>query len=132
MSRGRRIIENTFGILAGRWRVLWSKIDCSKETASRIICATVVLHNFLNQHPNNDNNNVEITYPSNYVDQYDDNGDFIFGDWRQNCAQDFVNDRETANEAPRDIKTLRDVLSAYFVMPAGQVPWQNEILNRTS
>ena len=75
---------------------------------------------------------MDITYTSNYVDQYNGNGDLIFGDWRKNCAEHFVNDERTANEASRDIKILRDILSSYFVMPAGQVPWQNNIINRTS
>lgn len=92
----------------------------------------MVLHNFLNQHPNNNNNNVDITYSSDFVDQYNDDGDLMFGNWRQNCVQEFVNDERTANEPPRNIKILRDNLSSYFVMPAGQVPWQDDIINRTS
>lgn len=129
MSRGRRIIENTFAILGSRWRVLWSKIDVSELTARKITCAAVVLHNFLNKE-NKDNNNVEVQYPSDYVDQYNENGDLIFGTWRENCAHN-VQNMETANEASTDLKILRNILASYFSLPSGQVPWQRDIINQT-
>ncbi|KYN20696.1 Putative nuclease HARBI1 [Trachymyrmex cornetzi] len=47
LSRARRIIENTFGILASQWRVFRKPIIAQPETAKLIVQATVCLHNWL-------------------------------------------------------------------------------------
>jgi len=47
LARTRRIIENAFGILSSRWRILRNNIIADVETAENIIPATVCLHNFL-------------------------------------------------------------------------------------
>lgn len=47
LARTRRIIENAFGILSSRWRILRNNIIADVETAEEIIPATVCLHNFL-------------------------------------------------------------------------------------
>ncbi|XP_067619899.1 uncharacterized protein [Eurosta solidaginis] len=40
-------IENTFGILANRWRVLHTTIHAAPENVDKIVLATIVLHNYL-------------------------------------------------------------------------------------
>jgi len=47
LSRARRTIENSFGILVIRWRVLYTKMVLSPENARGVILACVALHNFL-------------------------------------------------------------------------------------
>ncbi|KYN01655.1 Putative nuclease HARBI1 [Cyphomyrmex costatus] len=47
LSRARRTIENTFGILASQWRVFRKSIIAQPETAKLIVQATVCLHNWL-------------------------------------------------------------------------------------
>lgn len=47
MSRARNCIEDAFGILCGRWRILHTKLCFNLETSSDIVRACVCLHNFL-------------------------------------------------------------------------------------
>lgn len=63
LSRGRRIIENIFGILASRWRILWKPIIGHPKTIDAIVKATTVLHNFIRAVRKNDaciNNIVDV------------------------------------------------------------------------
>ena len=47
LSRTRRVIENTFGILAARWGIYHSTIIASIENAESYVLATIALHNYL-------------------------------------------------------------------------------------
>lgn len=45
--RGRRVVENTFGILTQKFRIYNRRIQTKPENADNIILATCVLHNFI-------------------------------------------------------------------------------------
>ena len=47
VQAARRIIENTFGILAARWRIFHGPIKAAVETVEAIVKATCILHNYL-------------------------------------------------------------------------------------
>ena len=44
LSRGRRLVESAFGILAGKWRILNKLIETS-DTVDRVVKCICVLHN---------------------------------------------------------------------------------------
>ncbi|XP_039966253.1 protein ALP1-like [Bactrocera tryoni] len=46
-SKAREHIENAYGILANRWRVLQTTIHASPNNTEKIVLATILLHNFL-------------------------------------------------------------------------------------
>jgi hypothetical protein len=45
LSQVRIVIENAFGILKGRWGILWRRLRFPVEKVSRIVQALVILHN---------------------------------------------------------------------------------------
>ena len=45
LSKGRRVVESAFGILAGKWRMLNKPIETSPDMADRIVKCICVLHN---------------------------------------------------------------------------------------
>ncbi|KAJ8911111.1 hypothetical protein NQ315_003373 [Exocentrus adspersus] len=47
LSRARRIIENTFGILANRFRIFHTCINLNVDNIDKVILACCALHNFL-------------------------------------------------------------------------------------
>lgn len=47
LSRARRVIENSFGILVAKWRIFRQPIHANVEKVKAITLAAVCLHNFL-------------------------------------------------------------------------------------
>jgi len=45
LSRGRRVVESAFAILAGKWRILNKPIETSPDMVDRIVKCICVLHN---------------------------------------------------------------------------------------
>ncbi|XP_046863139.1 protein ALP1-like [Xenia sp. Carnegie-2017] len=76
LSRCRRTIENTFGILAARWRIYRRPIRAAITTVDLIVQATVCLHNYLSLTQN------AYYIPKGFVDAEDGSGNIINGEWR--------------------------------------------------
>ncbi|XP_039968620.1 putative nuclease HARBI1 [Bactrocera tryoni] len=71
LSRARIVIENFFGILTARWRILKITIECNPENCEKIVLACIALHNFIML---NDHNRWYC--PENYVDRVEGPGEY--------------------------------------------------------
>lgn len=45
--RAKNVLENTFGILTSRWRILLHALNLHPERVNALILTTCILHNFL-------------------------------------------------------------------------------------
>ncbi|KAK4885102.1 hypothetical protein RN001_001373 [Aquatica leii] len=122
LSRGRLMIENNFGILASRWRILRKPIIAHPKTVDSIIKATVVLHNFLRTVRAND------SYFHNIVDNENQSGEVTPGLWRTEI-DGFENIQcQGSRNYSHEVTRIRDELCIYFNSSAGSVPWQDGMI----
>lgn len=115
LSRGRRIVENAFGILANRFRVLLTQIYLPVETVQNITLACCALHNYLSKE--------NVTYLHGAVDVENlENRTVIHATWRNDNAQ--LRNLEIINARPnRNAIHIRDIFKEYF-NTVGKVEWQ--------
>ena len=120
-SRGRRVVENAFGILANRYRCLLTTLATVPENSVKIIKACVTLHNIMRiRYPNLQNAD---------LDGEGEDGRMIPGAWRN---AGMLAEMEELRRAPRETragKELRAYLKHYYNSPAGSVPWQDAAVN---
>ncbi|KYN21997.1 hypothetical protein ALC57_05621 [Trachymyrmex cornetzi] len=132
LSRARRTIENTFGILSARWRIFLRSIYASPDVIDKYVLAAMCLHNFLIT-KNDEQTPQQQKYCSpEFVDRETERGEIIEGEWRQQSQSDHIRHigKCGAHRATKDAYTMRDTLSSYFMTPAGQVPWQFEYIHQ--
>ena len=75
LSRARRVVENVFGILVTRFRVLINTMQQNTENVQKIVMACICLHNLM-----------RMRYPQGQnwaLDCLDANMNVIPGAWRQ-------------------------------------------------
>ncbi|XP_044598676.1 protein ALP1-like [Cotesia glomerata] len=118
LSRARRTIENSFGILVSQWRILKKPIESTVENTIKTVQALVVLHNWLRI---NDENNTHI--PPHMVDNYGPDG-FKPGLWREEKNSALDNGKAYGNNYSSRVATkIRDEFCDY-VNAEGAVHWQ--------
>lgn len=130
ISRARRTIESSFGILSQRWQILRNTIQSSVETCELLVQATIVLHNYL-QNSESDLHPSEKKYcPTGYIDYLDDNGELQWGAWRADGAALQSVRRLGANNYTNEARENRNNLVKYFISRQGWVPWQEKYVLR--
>ncbi|XP_076280638.1 uncharacterized protein LOC143209179 [Lasioglossum baleicum] len=109
LSRGRKTIECTFGMMTEKFQVLSTAIRCRDENkVNDIIKSVCVLHNYIRKRegsqylPQQVEENVNITGSANPIDLTD----------RANIS---------IYSAPY---AIRDYLAKYFLTPMASLPWQ--------
>ena len=122
LSRGRRIVENAFGILAHIFQCFTTTMRQQPAAVTSISLACVHLHNLM-----------RIRYPgvqNAALDQEDENHNIIPGAWRQGRVLPDPGDLDgpNARHHTQAAKALRDYLKEYYNSEAGSVPWQNDMI----
>ena len=151
-SRARRIIENSFGILAARFRIFRRPIHAKVETVQNITKACTSLHNYLMSGKSFERDNY---CPPGFADYQscnghrngewravtqNDNGEWRAvtqndnGEWRAVTQNDngLVSITQAgSHNYSKDAKQIRDDFCQYFNSPEGEVPWQYDLLSAT-
>ena len=133
LSRARRIIENTFGILAARCRIFRKPIIAREEVVVNVTKAATALHNYL-MHGHEFDSTKKFYCPPTFIDQETPSG-MRQGDWRYEI-RDYqglapLNRQLGSNNYSRNAKQLRELFNDFFNSPAGQVPWQFDMVTST-
>ena len=129
-SRARRIIENSFGILAARFRIFRRPIHAKVETVQNITKACTSLHNYLMSGKSFERDNY---CPPGFADYQSSNGQRN-GEWRavtQNDSGLVSITQAGSHNYSKDAKQIRDDFCQYFNSPEGEVPWQYDPLSAT-
>ena len=122
ISRGHRVVENAFGILAQRWQILLGTLQQTPSVVQDIIESCVCLHNLMRQR-----------YPelqNAFLDMEDKEHNFVPGQWRQLANMQDIHQIHGPNRDTVAGKRQRELLRLYFSSPAGSVPWQDRMVDR--
>ena len=106
LSRARRIIENSFGILAARWRIFRRPIIATPDHVL-YTKATVALHNFLRVKESS------VYCPAGFTDSEDGDGNIVEGGWRRDSTESQGLDRMGSLGGNRYDRAAADVRDLY-------------------
>lgn len=116
LSRARRVVENAFGILANRFRVLRNAILVEPAKAVKIVNAACALHNFLLS-----TSSRRLYVPPGYADS-----DQHTGEWRlEGSTPNLISLQveQSARAFSNNAKDVRTEFEEYFI-GEGEVSWQ--------
>lgn len=120
LSRARRVVENAFGILSSRFRVLRRPIHLDAMKTKSVTLACCALHNYLMT-------KATATYaPNPLVDRYGSDGTLIPGEWRNEPMRESCELMEeiATKYVPESAKQIREEFENYFMSNIGELPWQ--------
>lgn len=102
LTRARRYIECSFGILANKWRIFHRPLNVSVELAESITKCCCVLHNFVRRRDGYRNEDYEVQ------------------------CNNVITDIQTMGPAQggRTANKIRDSFAQFFMTDEGALPWQ--------
>lgn len=120
LSRARRVIENVFGIISTRFRVLRKTVELSPTKVQKIVFAVCILHNFLISRKQS----APIYAPRGTFDTENTDGTVTLGTWRnQNSSLEGLGKDNVPRNATTTAKNIREEFKEYFCRE-GEVAWQ--------
>lgn len=133
LSRARRVVENSFGILSARFRILRTKIIGSETLVQNIILATTALHNLHLQREDSIPPKQRIYNPPGYGDVLLSNGKIKLGRWRnENKSQEgsifnklVQQERPNAEDLKNEYQVREEFMELFVAVP---LPWQYDEL----
>ena len=112
LSRARNVVEGSFGRVAMMWRLLQRPMDVQPNTATDIVKAITVLHNFI------------IIEEPNLVSPCNSAGEQLQA--RNNLTGFQGSITNGINRSTNNALRVREVFMKYFTSPTGAFPWQND------
>jgi len=119
LSRARRTVENAFGIMANRFRVLLTKIMLEPKKAGKVVLAICCLHNMLIEK--------QCSY-SHALDTENENHEGSNGNWHLNMPLLGLQKTKSRNHS-LSAKGQRQLLKEYFCSKPGLTPWQDDMVS---
>ncbi|KAG5884067.1 hypothetical protein JTB14_033884 [Gonioctena quinquepunctata] len=121
LSRARRIVENAFGILASRFRILLREINLGPEKASLIVLACTNLHNCPRMKKEDSYNHGGFDVENTST------GEIVNADWKSDGTLLLPLQQLPGRNTPVSSKQVRLNFSQYFNSKQGAVSWQDKI-----
>ena len=121
LSRARRIVENAFGIMSSRFRVLKTTIGLSPDNTEKVALSCCVLHNLFRQDSNNEYNIAGSTDR-----EIEEMGTVNPGSWRNETPLIPLLPSRSRNPSTES-RQVREQFCAYF-NNEGSVPWQRRMI----
>lgn len=121
LSRARRVVENTFGLLSQVFRIFRRPILLNPKKVETIVLATCVLHNFLLSKSST------VYAPPGFFDTEVEDGSLVPGTWRNESSSTssfFDLRQQGSNSHSLDAADIRNEFKTYFVSSEGEVAWQ--------
>ncbi len=121
-SRARRVVENAFGILASRFRILRNPILQNYVNSTKTVKACIVLHNYIMQNFNDNGSYLN----SGNLRREGANGEVTPGSWEQDgCVNSLYSVGQLAGNrsGTKAAKDQRDLM-ARIMLTDGLAPWQ--------
>lgn len=125
LSRARRVVENTFGVLSAVFRVLRKPLLLQPVNAEKVVLACCYLHNFLQ---NNKSTKALYSPPGTYDKEDISYGISSPGSWRNEPepVETFLNVKRIGRKATRVAQEVREQFARYF-STNGRVPWEDKM-----
>lgn len=122
--RGRRVVENVFGIMSVVFRVLRKPILLEPERADTVVLACAHLHNFLRR---SKSSAASYTPPGTFDSEDKDTTTLVPGQWRVDGLpkETLLRLKRIPKKPSQLAKQIREEFCAYFQSAEGSVPWQN-------
>lgn len=126
LSQARRCSENAFGILAAKWRVFRRPLVMKPENVSKVVKATLVLHNFLLQEESKLSEDQRLYCPTGYAGSIDCFGNYVNGQWTQEFKDSALRPLAPTNSLTftSQAADVRNAYADYFWSTEGEVQWQ--------